>query len=75
MGFYLTIEETEAVRNVQLRAPEFLPFNLESGIFLEPSAAVLVSHPPTGYGYGRRLDPCGDPEDELAFMGIGVHLI
>ena len=75
MGVYKPLEETEAVRNVQLRAPEFLPFNLEAGVFLEPSAAVVLPRPPAGYGYGRRLDPCGDPEDELIFLGIGAHLI
>ena len=75
MGVYKAIEETEAVRNVQLRAPEFLPFNMESGIFLEPSSAVVIPRPPAGYGYGKRLDLCGDSEDELIFVGIGAHLI
>jgi hypothetical protein len=75
MGVYRPIEETEAVRNVQLRAPEFLPFNLEAGVYLEPSAAVVLPRTPSGYGYGIRLDPCGNPEDELIFVGIGAHLI
>ncbi|HUI56727.1 MAG TPA: hypothetical protein VLY04_17250 [Bryobacteraceae bacterium] len=76
MGVYKPLEETEAVRNVQLRIPEFLPFNLEAGVFLEPSAPVVRPAPPAGYGYGyRKLDPCGDPESELGFMGIGAHLI
>jgi hypothetical protein len=76
MGVYHFAEETEAVRNVQLRVPEFLPFNLEAGIFLEPSTTVGVPPVPSGYGYGRRLDPCGDPaDDELLNVGVGAHLI
>jgi hypothetical protein len=76
MGVYHFAEETEAVRNVQLRVPEFLPFNLEAGIFLEPSATVTVPPVPSGYGYGLRLDPCGDPlDDELLHVGVGAHLI
>ena len=42
MGVYHFAEETEAVRNVQLRIQEFLPFNLEAGIFLKPSATAVV---------------------------------
>jgi hypothetical protein len=78
MGVYRALEETEAVRSVQLRIPEFLPFNLEAGIFLEPSAAVVIPRPPFVYGYGQRgpSDPCGDPGgDELLFVGVGAHLI
>jgi hypothetical protein len=74
MGAYKNLQETEAVRNVQLRAPEFLPFNLEAGIFLIPSAAQRAPLPPPTYGYGRRADPCGDT-DELLHVGIGAHLI
>jgi hypothetical protein len=86
MGMYKTTEETEAVRNVQLRAPEFLPFNMEAGVFLVPSRAVLLEGPPAAYGYGlgRQVDLCCDafgnspgdsPEDELLYVGIGAHLV
>ena len=76
MGVYQFKEETEAVRNVQLRVPEFLPFNLEAGIFLEPSATVGQPAPLFGYGYNLRLDPCLDPsEDELLHVAVGAHLI
>ncbi len=77
MGVYYFAQETEAVRNVQLRVPAFLPFNLEAGIFLEPSATASIPPVPSGYGYGRRrLDPCGDPvDDELLHIGVGAHLI
>ena len=37
---------------MQLRAPEFLPFNMEAGVFLVPSAAVTVPAPAAAYGYG-----------------------
>ena len=72
MGTYKLLEETEAVRNVQLRAPEFLPFNMEAGVFLVPSAAVTVRSPLAGYGYGvpRNSNLCGDTEDELMYVAI-----
>jgi hypothetical protein len=78
MGVYKTLEETEAVRNVQLRVPEFLPFNLEAGVFLEPSAAVASPWPEmeTGYRARQPFHPCGcDTEDELWHVGVGAHLI
>jgi hypothetical protein len=37
LGVYLQVQETEAVRNVQIRAPEYLPARLEAGVFLHPS--------------------------------------
>jgi hypothetical protein len=37
LGVYLQVQETEAVRNVQIRVPEYLPARLESGIFLHPA--------------------------------------
>jgi hypothetical protein len=37
MGVYLGIQETEAVTNVQIRSQEYLPANLERGVFLIPS--------------------------------------
>ena len=77
MGVYKLIEETEGVRNVQLRAPEFLPFNMEAGVFLEPSAPIAIPPTALGYGYGAaRPDPCGDvDEDELWYVGVGAHLV
>jgi hypothetical protein len=36
-GAYLRAQETEAVSNVAIRAPEYLPARLEAGIFLHPS--------------------------------------
>jgi hypothetical protein len=75
MGVYLFLEETEAVRNVQLRTPEFLPFNLQAGVFLEPSETVGIALP-LGYGYGASPNSCGDsPDEELWHVGVGAHLI
>jgi hypothetical protein len=76
MGVYQSLQETEAARNVQLRAPEFLPFNLEAGVFLEPSTSIIVPGSPAGYGYGRVTDPCAEAAgDELWRIGIGAHLL
>jgi hypothetical protein len=79
IGVYYQIQETEAVRNVQLRAPEYLPVALESGIFLHPS------HPLRGEGrlpslvYGRLVPPpqcCDDTDNERpSFYGIGTALV
>ena len=58
LGVYLQIQETEAVSNVQLRAPEYLPALLESGIFLHPSRPQRIHRPPPlAYGYGRPRPP------------------
>ena len=79
MGVYYQIDETAAVRNVQLRAPEFLPFGLEAGIFLEPSRTVLLKHVPQFYGYSvirKAIHPCDAEDDEgLDFEGFGARLI
>ncbi len=78
MGVYYALQETEAVTNVQLRAPEYVPFGLEVGIFLEPSRPVIILPPPLGYGYGlygRPWNPCNDDEDDLRFVSIGAALI
>jgi hypothetical protein len=76
MGAYNFLEETEAVRNVQLRVPEFVPYNLEVGVYLQPSRTPGIHLPISRYGYGGRLDPCGDPmDDDLWHVGVGAHLI
>jgi len=75
MGVYHLLQETEAVRNVQLRAPEFLPFGMEAGVFLIPSRPILKPLQ-LGYGYGAIVDPCSQAlEDDLRFLGIGAALI
>jgi hypothetical protein len=69
LGVYLQAQETEAVSNVALRAPEYLPARLESGIFLHPSRAGREAPPPLG-GYGYGYGPPG-----YGFTGIGAELI
>ncbi|HEX2746110.1 MAG TPA: hypothetical protein VHN16_17155 [Streptosporangiaceae bacterium] len=71
LGVYLQIQETEAVSNVQLRAPEYLPALLESGIFLHPSHPQREHRPaPIGYGYGHpRHDDVADLPGDLANLG------
>ena len=78
IGVYNFLQETEAVRNVQLRAQEYVPFGLETGVFLEPSRAVVILPLPVGYGYGLQnpWNPCGcSEEDDLRFVGVGAALI
>jgi hypothetical protein len=81
IGVYYILQESQAVTNVQLRAPEYVPFGLEVGIFLEPSQPIVLLPRPLVYGYGYGLqgqpwNPCGgDEEDDLRFMGIGAALI
>ena len=70
IGVYGQIQETEAVCNVKLRAPEYLPARLECGVFLNPSRPlphVVAAQP---YYYGRRA-AAGDEQH----FGIGIGLI
>lgn len=71
MGAYLQAQETEAVSNLQVRVPEYLPALLESGIFIHPShppAEFPLTPTPYGYGYSRLDHAAGLP-------GIGAGLI
>jgi hypothetical protein len=70
-GVYQQAQETEAVRNVQIRAPEYLPARLEAGVFLHPARARAHPRPPGGYGY-RYWSGSGQPD---GFTGIGAELI
>jgi hypothetical protein len=45
IGVYLVTQETEAVTNVQIRSLEYLPANLERGVFLIPSQTDVVMRP------------------------------
>lgn len=76
MGVYHQIQETEAVSNVQIRTPEYLPVMLEAGIFLHPSQPMLrPAPPPFGYYY-RAPSCCGDDDDDAANLpGIGSNLL
>ncbi len=78
MGAFHGTEETLGIRNVQLCAPEFLPVGLEAGIFLVPSQPIVKPRIHHVYGYGMRPSPLCDEDgdtDELAYLGIGAHLI
>ncbi len=78
IGVYQQIQETEAVTNVQIRSEEYLPANLERGVFLIPSRPrVQAASPMEPYGYGLRKRRCtGEAEtvDEMPF-GIGIGLL
>jgi len=75
MGAYYQIQETEAVTNIQIRSAEYMPANLERGVFLIPSRVLPEPVAPVGYGYGARRT-CADRtiEDDLP-QGIGTRLI
>jgi len=77
IGAYYQIQETEAVRNVQVRAPEYLPVCLESGICLHPSRPLVEKrHPLFAYGSRPQRDCCDDASaDQQHFSGIGGSLI
>ncbi len=79
IGVYYQIQETEAVRNVQLRAPEYLPVTLESGIFLHPTHAPSSKLPPPTIIYGGLVRPrqcCDDANSDMpAVSGIGGGLL
>jgi len=70
IGVYTQIQETEAVANIAIRSQEYLPANLERGVFLMPSRAAPSGAPGLGYGYGYGHGAKGHLP-----MGIGVHLI
>ena len=79
VGVYYILQETQAVRNVQLRAGEYVPFGMETGVFLVPDSPEIVHAAVLPYEYGLQhdsWDPCeGSDEDDLQFIGIGVGLV
>lgn len=73
MGVYLQIQETEAVANVGLRAAEYLPALLESGIFIHPSQPERKRRPsPPRYGYGAQLPQLVAEQPQLPGIGAGL---
>jgi hypothetical protein len=77
MGVYYQMQETEAVTNIQIRSAEYLPANLQCGVFLIPSSSVVETVPTMEYGYGVIQAPsrCGCTETEDLPFGIGIGLI
>jgi hypothetical protein len=78
IGVYQQIQETEAVTNIQIRSAEYLPANLERGVFLIPSRPLLQAFPETrAYGYGLQKRRCtGEVESaQDTPFGIGIGLL
>jgi hypothetical protein len=78
IGVYQQIQETEAVTNVQIRSTEFLPANLERGVFLIPSRPEIeIVEEPAPYYQPRRRKRCTGPAEDLhdAPFGIGIGLL
>jgi hypothetical protein len=77
MGVFQQVQETEAVTNIQIRSSEYLPVNLERGVFLIPSRPRVEGLPvTTPYGYAtRRASRCaveGEALDEAPGIGAGL---
>lgn len=77
IGVFYQIQETEAVTNIQIRSAEYLPANLEAGVFLIPSRTLREEVPRFEYGYGmqRRTCTCNEPVEDDIPIGIGVGLL
>jgi hypothetical protein len=78
IGVYQQIQETEAVTNVQIRSTEYLPANLERGVFLIPSHPEIeqIEEPPPYYGPRKRPRCTGDvDESHQTPFGIGTGLL
>ena len=70
IGVYQQIQETEAVTNVQIRSTEFLPANLERGVFLIPSRPEIekIEEP---VPYDRPRTPrCRGPQRQVVVAGV-----
>ncbi len=76
IGVFQPIQETEAVTNIQIRSAEYLPANLECGVFLIPSRPHYVMEIESNYGYGSKRGRCTGAETVIEMpSGIGVDLI
>ncbi len=78
IGVYQQLQETEAVTNVQIRSAEYLPANLERGVFLIPSRPEIEKiEEPVPYGQPRKSARCTGPAEEPhdAPFGIGIGLL
>jgi hypothetical protein len=74
IGAYHLLYETQGTANYRARLDEYLPFNLEAGIFLIPSRPEVAPLPPR---YGTRPVAAERIEgaDPLLALAIGVALI
>ncbi|SEB38706.1 hypothetical protein [Terriglobus roseus] len=77
IGVMHGIQESEAVQNMQLRIPEFLPAGMEAGVFLVTPTACCEGprrHP----HYGVRVVPedcCENGASDEGVSGIGIRLL
>ena len=75
IGAYHLLYETQGTANYRARLDEYLPFNLEAGIFLIPSRPEVVPLPPPGYGTRLAAAERIEGADPLLALAIGVALI
>ena len=76
MGVFQPIQETEAVTNILIRSAEYLPANLECGVFLVPSRPCYEAvEERAGYGYAYRKPRCTGAAADETPPGIGVGLL
>jgi hypothetical protein len=77
IGAYHLTQEWQAIRNVQIRLGEYLPFALEAGIFLVPSVTQPVARIAEVYGVERTGPVCDDGDDSefSGILNIGVGLL
>lgn len=76
IGAYQLLYETQGIANLRTRFNEYLPFNLEAGIFLIPARTEFGALPSVPYGYGG-LSPSrrSADVDALHWLAIGAALI
>ena len=77
IGVFQPLQETEAVTNIQIRSAEYLPANLERGVFLIPSRPCIQAAPvmePYGYAPRKCCTSEGQLADETPY-GIGIGLL
>jgi hypothetical protein len=78
IGVFYQIQETEAVTNIQIRSEEYLPANLQCGVFVIPSRPLPEITPPMRYGLSIETPRCRSEnvsEEEDVPIGIGIGLI
>jgi hypothetical protein len=73
IGAYQLLHETQGTTNYRTRLDEYLPFNLEAGIFLIPSRAEFRRVPAMGYASPPAV--AAGQTDALQWLAIGAALI
>jgi hypothetical protein len=75
IGAFHDLHVPQALNNLSARLGEYLPFALESGIFLIPSHHAPLARPRHAYGYGGRLEGGDMDERDLLALAVGAALI